>query len=466
MSLTLPRRRKRTEGEITLRQLRLLAGGLLIALAWPLVVLATQDTAVGPRPWYVTGMVWVLGLIVTFVVVYLLRHYFFTLNRLFGRQRFPYLDIDTADWPEITVMIPCHNEEKVIARMLTALLEVDYPRDRLKILPINDRSEDRTGAIIDDFAERHLHTITPFHRTEGRGGKGAALRAAMPQVPTDVILVFDADYVPGRGLIKQLVAPFFDPEVGAVMGRVIPSNVDHSLLTRLLDLERSGGYQVDQQARMNLHLVPQYGGTVGGVRKSALDAVGGWSEETLAEDTDATYRLLLGGWKTVYQNRSECYEEVPQTWDGRMNQVLRWARGHNQTMARYLGPLLRNRRTGFWEKVDGALLLGVYMMSPIMLVGWTIAMVLWYLGENRPGLVIILAVASYSTIGNFATFFEVAAATHLDGTRERARLIPFILLGFLVTILSVTRGTLSQLLPQHPDRALRWHKTERNGGPS
>jgi len=314
VSLTLPRRRKRTEGEITLRQLRLLAAGLLAALAWPLVVLATQGSVAGPRPWYVTGMVWGLGLIVTFVVIYLLRHYFFTLNRLFGRQRFPYLDIDTADWPEITVMIPCHNEEKVIARMLTALLEVDYPRDRLKILPINDRSEDRTGEIIDDFAERHLHTVTPFHRTEGRGGKGAALRAAMPHVQTDVILVFDADYVPGRGLIKQLVAPFFDPEVGAVMGRVIPSNVEHSLLTRLLDLERSGGYQVDQQARMNLHLVPQYGGTVGGVRKSALDAVGGWSEETLAEDTDATYRLLLGGWKTVYQNRSECYEEVPQTW--------------------------------------------------------------------------------------------------------------------------------------------------------
>ncbi|NNM33007.1 MAG: glycosyltransferase family 2 protein [Gemmatimonadetes bacterium] len=467
MSLRFPRRRKRTPGEVTVRQLRLLAVGLLVGLAWPLVVLATQGgNGVGPRPWFITVMVWALGTIVTFVVIYLLRHYFFTLNRLFGRQRYPYLDVDTADWPEITVMIPCHNEEKVIHRILTALLEVDYPRDRLKILPINDRSEDRTGEIIDDFADRHLHTVTPFHRTEGRGGKGAALRAAMPEVQTDVILVFDADYVPGRGLIKQLVAPFFDPEVGAVMGRVIPSNVDHSLLTRLLDLERSGGYQVDQQARMNLRLVPQYGGTVGGVRKSALDSVGGWSEDTLAEDTDATYRLLLGGWKTVYQNRSECYEEVPQTWDGRMNQVLRWARGHNQTMTRYLFPLLRNRRTGFWEKVDGTLLLGVYMMSPVLLVGWTLAMVLWYLGENRPGLLIVLAVASYSTIGNFATFFEVAAATHLDGTRERARLIPFILLGFLVTILSVTRGTLSQLLPQHPERALRWHKTERNGGPS
>ena len=71
------------------------------------------------------------------------------------------------------------------------------------------------------------------------------------------------------GLLKQLVAPFFDPEVGAVMGRVVPVNSGANLLTRLLDLERSGGYQVDQQARMNMNLMPQYGGTVGGVRLSA-----------------------------------------------------------------------------------------------------------------------------------------------------------------------------------------------------
>ena len=60
------------------------------------------------------------------------------------------------------------------------------------------------------------------------------------------------------------------------MGRVVPLNAGRNLLTRMLDLERSAGYQVDQQARMNLHLVPQYGGTVGGVGSSALRDVGGW----------------------------------------------------------------------------------------------------------------------------------------------------------------------------------------------
>ena len=150
------------------------------------------------------------------------------------------------------------------------------------------------------------------------------------------------------------------------MGRVVPSNSWTNLLTRLLELERAGGYQVDQQARMNMALVPQYGGTVGGVRQRALEEVGGWRDDTLSEDTDVTYRLLLHGWLTVYQNRSECYEEVPETWPVRIRQIRRWARGHNQSLARYLLPLLRGHvRGGFWQRVDGVMLLGIYMVAPL-----------------------------------------------------------------------------------------------------
>jgi hypothetical protein len=104
------------------------------------------------------------------------------------------------------------------------------------------------------------------------------------------------------------------------------------------------------------------------------------------------------------------------------------------------------------------------MMSPVLIVGWAVAMTLWYLGVNEPGLIIVLAVTCYSTIGNHATFFEVAAATHLDGSRQRARLIPFILMGFLVTIVSVTKGTFTQVVTNGGNGDVQWHKTERNGG--
>jgi hypothetical protein len=135
--------------------------------------------------------------------------------------------------------------------------------------------------------------------------------------------------------------------------------------------------------------------------------------------------------------------------------------GHNEAAARHIMGLLRSTRTRFAEKIDGALLLGVYAMSPILVLGWLIGIVLWYLGVTKPGLIVILAVVSYSALGNFATFFEIAAAAHLDGSRNRIRLLPFVFLGFLVSLFGVSRATLSQLLP-HKTRSLLWHKTERD----
>jgi cellulose synthase/poly-beta-1,6-N-acetylglucosamine synthase-like glycosyltransferase len=401
--------------------------------------------------------------IVAVLIVYTVRHYLFTLNRLFGRHRQPYVDIGTAAWPRVAVFVPCHNEERVIAQMLDALLACDYPERQLVIIPINDRSTDGTSRILADYAGRFPVRVAPFHRQDGTPGKAAALKDAMETSDAVIHLVFDADYLPGRGLIKQLVGPFFDPEVGAVMGRVVPMNVNKTLLTRLLDLERTGGYQVDQQARMNLGLIPQYGGTVGGVRRAALIHVGGWREDTLAEDTDITFRLILGGWEVVYQNRSECYEEVPETWPSRIRQIKRWARGHNQALARYWWPLLkRPAHLRRWAVLDGLLLLGVFAVGPLLLLGWTLAVALYYMGvQLSSGVYVILAVAMYSTLGNFAAFFEVAAGARLDGSRGRIRLLPFLIVGFLVSLVSVSWATLVQMATFWR-RDQRWEKTERH----
>ncbi len=410
-----------------------------------------------------TALLIPLLVIVGIVAVYTIRHYLFTLNRLFGVQRQPYVDIGTAQWPAVTILVPAHNEEQVIGGMLDGLLGADYPADRLVIVVINDRSTDGTRTILDDYARRFPGRVKPRHRTGGRPGKAAALAEVSADVDTEVILVFDADYLPGAGLIKQLVAPFFDPEVGAAMGRVVPLNLNRTLLTRLLDLERSGGYQVDQQARMNLGLVPQYGGTVGGVRRSALLAVGGWREDALAEDTDMTFRLIVAGWQVVYQNRSECYEEVPENWPARIRQIKRWARGHNQAFVAFGWPLLKSiGRLPASVVVDGFLLLGVFAVGPLLLIGFALATALYYVGfPVEYGILPVLGVATYSTLGNFAAFFEVATAARLDGSRNRIRLLPFLMFGFLVSLTSVSVATVTQMVQAIRGDDHHWEKTER-----
>ena len=404
----------------------------------------------------------VYNIIVTLIAVYTVRHYVFTLNRLYGEQRHPFIDIDTANWPTVTVLVAAHNEEAVIMNSLEALVNVHYPQERIKIVVVNDRSKDKTGEIIEAYMAKYPGRIFHFDRKEGKPGKAAALKDATETVTSDIIVVFDADYIPGRGLIKQIVSPFFDPETGLVMGRVVPINTGHNLLTRLLDMERAGGYQVDQQARMNMGLLPQYGGTVGGVRMATLRDVGGWHDNTLAEDTDLTYRALLRGWKTVYQNRSECYEEVPETWAVRIRQIIRWAKGHNQSLRRYTGDVLKNRNLRFAERLDALLLLGVYAMSPVILIGWVLGIYLFYCGEMRVygGYLPLLALISYSAVGNTAAFFEIAAAVYLDGGRKRLRLLPLNFFNFMISTISVSRGIVTYVFAK-PEGREKWEKTER-----
>lgn len=404
-----------------------------------------------------------LYIIVLIMMVYALRHVLFTLSRMFGRQRHPYVDIDSADWPKVTVFIPAHNEEQVVAGCIEALLRSNYPVPQLKIVLVNDRSQDATTAIIDDYVARFPGRITPFHRTSGRPGKAAALKNALALAEGDIAIIFDADYVPGCGLLKQLVAPFFDPEVGAVMGRVVPINVGTNLLTRLLDLERSGGYQVDQQARMNLRLVPQYGGTVGGVRLSAVAAVGGWHEDMLAEDTDLTFRLMLNGWKTAYTNRSECYEEVPEDWMVRIKQVKRWSKGHNQVLARHWFQFITSSYLSWRERLDGMLLLLVFAVPPMLLLGWLLAVVLYFFnaGSLLTSLIPVFALMAYGTMGNFAAFYQIVVAVLLDGNRRRLRLLPFNLLGFFVSLFSISGSMVGLIVDRVMKRDMVWDKTVR-----
>lgn len=452
--------------KITLRAASALLGTLLMGSLPALAQTTTVTGALIPsfKDYPVAAvMASLLFVIVVTMMLYGVRHFMFTMNRLTGVQRHPYIDIVVARWPMITVFIAAHNEEKVIAGCIEALLNTDYPADRLKIIPVNDRSGDGTGAIIDSYVARFPSRMSPFHRSSGKAGKSAALKDALQYAEGDIAIIFDADYVPGRGLLKQLVAPFFDPEVGAVMGRVVPVNSGANLLTRMLDLERSAGYQVDQQARMNMNLLPQYGGTVGGVRLSAVAAVGGWHDDTLAEDTDITFRLMFNGWKTVYTNRSECYEEVPEDWGVRIKQVTRWAKGHNQVMARYWWQFATSSYLTFGQRLDGLLLLFVFVIPLVMLTGWFLALGLYFLnaGSLLSQLIPIFALMIYGTLGNFAAFFEIVVAVLIDGNRRRLRLLPFNMLGFLVSLFAISGAVWSLMLDRIFKREMVWDKTIR-----
>jgi cellulose synthase/poly-beta-1,6-N-acetylglucosamine synthase-like glycosyltransferase len=267
------------------------------------------------------------------MMAYLVRHYIFTLAVLkdAGKKKEAVILENRAYLPSVSILIPAFNEELVIGRLLQRMCELTYPVDRLQILVIDDASTDSTGKMAEEFSKRHSH-IQVLHRSkeEGRRGKASALNAGLNFVKGDIVLCFDADYYPKRDIIEMLTKEFEDTKVGAVQGRVTVLNEPENFVTRLVALERIGGYRVDQQARDRLGLIAQFGGTVGGFRCALLRSLGGWDESILAEDTDLTFRVYLSGYKVRYVNEAECYEEAVESWRAYWKQRYRWARGHMQ----------------------------------------------------------------------------------------------------------------------------------------
>lgn len=396
------------------------------------------------------------------LLIYMTRHFVFTNNRILGRQRLYYNDIYSSRMKSISVLIPMHNEEQVLENVLESLLKCDYDRDRLEIIPINDNSTDKTRELLDEY-HRKFEFIRPIHRDCPDRGKPAGLNDAMKIARGEIIVVFDADYRPAKDMLNQLAIAFEDPEIGAVMGRVIPYNTNKNLLTRLINLERSGGYQVDQQARYNLKLIPQYGGTVGGFRKDILIETGGFDPLVLAEDTELTYRLYTSGWKVIYANSAECYEEAPETWEVRGKQIRRWSRGHNQVLFKYLFKTITNKKMKFREKLDGVLLLFVYAVPFVLGLAQFVSLILFFLGEMDifSGFWVILFIGVYSSFGNFAPFFEIGSALMIDGIKREAFLLPLLMFNFYFYMWNISLGFFDSVADVITRRKVKWVKTER-----
>jgi cellulose synthase/poly-beta-1,6-N-acetylglucosamine synthase-like glycosyltransferase len=371
--------------------------------------------------------------------------------------------VQMTNWPTVTVLVAAYNEELVLGGCLEHLLLLDYPADKLQIIVVNDRSADGTLAILDGFVARAPDRLRAIHRlAHAVPGKPAALAEAFKQVTSELVVFFDADYLPHPPLLRKLVAPFIDPEVAATMGRVVPYNTQANLLTRLLDLERRGGYAVDQAVRSAWNLLPQFGGTVGGVRMAALEEVGGWTADTLAEDTDLTYRLFAKGYVVEYVDDAMCFEESPAEWRVRYKQIRRWACGHNQCLFRYLHSTLMTPHQPMIRKLDAALVLLFFMFPAVSLLGLAAAMIYPTLYAFPPfNFAVISAFSFVVAFGNFSPYFQVVSALVRDRQPSAVAMLPLIFLSSAISMIASTEGLFLALRGLFLDRHLKWDKTTR-----
>lgn len=389
-------------------------------------------------------------LLTALMIVYLIRHYVFTLTVLRRAKKAQKVDVfANAEFePTVSILIPARDEEKVIGRLLQRMVELTYPKDKLQVIVIDDASFDSTGRIADEYSSRYGF-IEVLHREKRDGGKGKAapMNAGFKHSTGEIILCFDADYYPQKDIVEKLTKEFADPNVGAVQGRVVVLNEPQNIVTRLVALERIGGYRVDQEARNDLGLIAQFGGTVGGFRRSLLESLGGWDESTLAEDTDLTFRVYLAGYKVHYVGDAECYEEAVDNWKAYRQQRYRWARGHMQCCFKHSLKVLKSKNLRVKEKIDGLLLLNVYFMPVIVLVSFIIGVpLIFFVSSKLVGALFSMPIYLYSFVGNFAPFFEVGIGAYLDGRTRIQWLIPLLIFTFFYNIPICTKAFLDLLV--------------------
>src|SRR5215213_2033783 len=156
-----------------------------------------------------------------------------------------------AELPHITVQLPLFNELYVIERLLKAVTEIDYPRERLEIQVLDDSTDETVklaSATVEAYARKGFD-IHYIHRTDRTGFKAGALENGLKTAKGELVAIFDADFVPKPDCLRKLVDFFMDPLVGCAQMRWSHINGSYNLLPRLHTILLDGHFVVEQTVR-------------------------------------------------------------------------------------------------------------------------------------------------------------------------------------------------------------------------
>lgn len=244
--------------------------------------------------------------------------------------------------PRISIQVPVYNEKYVIARLLQALVQFDYPKDGFEIQVLDD-STDETSFIIDETAKQLQAkniNINVVRRQDRSGFKAGALQYGLPRCTGELIAIFDADFIPDPHFLKNLVPYFSNPKTGLVQARWGHLNEDENGLTRIQTFLLDTHFSVEQTGRSEAGYFINFCGTAGIWRKRCIEEAGGWDGTVLSEDLDLSYRAQLNGWKLVYAQEIEVPAELPSVIEAFKIQQFRWTKGMAQISKKTLKQLI------------------------------------------------------------------------------------------------------------------------------
>ena len=235
--------------------------------------------------------------------------------------------------PSISLIVPAYNEEGVIAEKLENLLELDYPSGQREVLVVADGSTDRTAEIVQGYASRGVRLLFQPQRR----GKIAAMNRAVPHARGEIMVFSDANAMIERESLRALVRSFADPRVACVSGeKRIRSD------GRVQARGESAYWRYEALLKRADSLVSTAIGAVGEFFAIRRDRYRPMEEDCLIEDFVLSMRLVMDGWRVVYEPRAVAWEEASPSLRAEWERRARMAAGGFQAIGR-LGGLLSPR---------------------------------------------------------------------------------------------------------------------------
>ena len=360
--------------------------------------------------------------------------------------------------PQVLIQLPVYNEKYVIERLLRSVAELDYPKDLLSIQLLDDSTDETAliaGRVLKELAAtgHHFNHIRRWNRVAYKAG---ALSYGLEQDNSEFVAVFDADFLPQRDFIKNILCHFADPKIGMVQTRWAHVNANYSLLTKLMALGIDNHFSVEQGGRQAAGCMINFNGTAGMWRRQAIDQAGGWSADCLTEDLDLSFRAQIHGWKFKFVEDILTPSELPVELSAIRGQQHRWTKGAVETSRKNLALLwqadrnLREKLVGTFHMVNSSIFLplfvfGVAFWALGFVPGTGIEQLAWYM--HVPLLISVLAL--------FFTYWVSQRATQ-TGTAAKPPLIVFVdvalfivmTTGFsLANAIAVVEGLVGKITP-------------------
>jgi cellulose synthase/poly-beta-1,6-N-acetylglucosamine synthase-like glycosyltransferase len=387
---------------------------------------AATKTAANISPLYqLDGFDWTILILYFTILVVLAIYGGYRVKQVIDFWRYrkfvpqPKGSFDETDLPVITVQLPLFNEMYVVQRLVKAITEIEYPREKLQIQVLDD-STDETVKLAGETVEKYKalgFDIEYVHRSDRTGFKAGALENGMKTAKGELLAIFDADFVPKPDCLRKLVDYFTDPMVGCAQMRWSHINGNYNLLTRLQTIMLDGHFVVEQTTRNRTGGFFNFNGTAGIWRRNAIAMSGGWQHDTLTEDTDLSFRAQLMGWKFVYLLDEEAPAEIPVEINAFKAQQRRWAKGVMQVGIK-LYPRIWRSRLPMRVRLEMFFRLTGNISYPLMIVASFLQFPLLLVRYNQPFyhlMIIDVPLLFFSSVSVF--LFYGTAVWYLDKKR-------------------------------------------------